>query len=360
MQKKRRNVQSIGVYSPQRTFSNRCFKGNKYTKTNEAGGGRPKNDFLKKVFRPIPAVWFNPLFNPNSYDCLYASAKNYAGLLGSHFDLTPSKKDFLGLFSYFQNLLPEGQFLLLIEENDKLLFKIFFGEDFLLREVFYIPVILLNRTEGIFRDILLTFLQHLHYRYKLPQKENVYDYEMIVDCYFEEWNGHDEEDPEQLNFLEAYRKGYINDTFSLIYQMPVRTITELEKLIKNYIPENQMKKRLIASIRQGINILQMDKNIFDYLCHPEKDDRNFDNVEDECIIGAERLFRFIYSNTDFVTESYLEYLNTEITESVCEYFPRKSLILYPETDRLLEVDFVEYFFTWLIEFITELNDYETQ
>ena len=357
MRTKARTFQSFGVYSPQGTFSHGRFTGNKHGKTNETGDGRPKNDFLKKVFRPLPATRFNPLFNAANYDCLYTSARNYACLLGSHFDYTSAKKDFTGLFRYFQDLLPEGQRLSVTEENEKLLFKIFFGGDFLVEEAFFIPIVLLNRTEGEFRDIFLTFFRHLQQSLKLPRKEVMYDYEMIVDCYFEEWFEYDD-DPGRLEFLEAYKKGYINDTFSLIYQKPERPVTELEKLIIRYTPMNETERRLIASVRQGINILQMNQNIFEQVCRPGKDDENFDDVEDECIIEADRLIRFVYSTGDYVTESYLESLNTEVMNCSSEYFPRKSLILVPETDRLLEVDYVECFFSWLNEFISELYDYE--
>jgi len=359
MQTKARTLQSIGKDSPQRTFTNRCFKGNKHTQTDEAGGRRPKNDFLKKIFRPIPATRFNPLFNADNYDFLYQSGANYLKLLGSSFDLTPQAKDFTGLFQYFQNLLPEGQHLLLAEENEKLFFKVLFGGDFLVGEVFFIPINILNRTEGIFRDILLTFFGHFHHAHRFPQKKDLYEYKMIVDSYFEEWCECDD-DQKLRDFLEAYRNGYINDTFSLIYQKPNRTVAELKELINRYIPKNENEKRLIASIRQGINILLMNKNIFEYAHRPGENDDNFFDVDDDYIIEAERLIRFVYSDSDYVTESYLESLNNEMADSACEYFPRKSIILTPVTDCLLEVDFVECFFSWLSEFINELYEYETR
>jgi len=357
MQKERRTVRFSGGYSPQGIFSYRSVKGNKRSKTDEAGGGRPKNDFLKKVFRPLPATRFNPLFNVGNYDCLMASAKNYAGLLGSHFDYRSSKRDFLELFRYLENLLPEGQHLLLTEETGKLSFKIFFGYDFLDNEVFFIPIILLNWTEGQFRDILLTFFRHLQQSLHLPRKEDLYDYEVIVNCYFEEWYEYNE-DEEVRDFLNAYSKGYIDDTFSLIYQKPNRPIVVLEEMIKRYTPKNKKEKSLIATIKHGINILRMNKNIFNFVCRPEKDESDFDSTDDECIIEADRLIRFVYSGDDYVTDSYLESLNTEIGEYPSEYFPRNSLILTPLTDHLLEVNYVECFFSWLTEFINKLYEYE--
>jgi len=357
MQTNRRILQSVGANLPQGTFPHGCLKGNKRIQKDEAGGRRPKNDFLKKVFRPLPATRFYPLFNSTNYDFLYLSARNYLKLSGSSFDFLPHKKDFSGLFEYFQNLLPEGQYLSLTEENRKLLFRVSFGDDFLKGEVFFIPIIILNRTEGVFRDILLTFFQHFQQAYHLPRKETMYDHEVIVDCFFDEWYEHDD-DSELRDFLEAYRKGYINDTFSLIHQKPNRSIRELEKQVKNYTPKTGEEKRLIAFIRQGINILLMNKNIFKYVRRPRKDECNFDIDDEDFFIEADRLIRFVYSGNDYVTESYLETINTEITDGVSEYFPRNSIILTPETDRLLEVDFVECFFSWLARFINELYDYE--
>jgi hypothetical protein len=350
-------IQSVGRYSSQRNAANRRFVGNKHVQKNEAGSGKSKNDFLKHLFRPIPQTRFNPLFNRGSYDFLYRSARNYSNLLGSSFDRLPDEKDFAGLFRYFKSRLPERQHLLLTEENKKLSFKVWFGADFLINEVFFIPIQLLNRTEGVFRDIFLTFFQHFQQMHRFPKKNELYDYEIIVVCYFEEWYGQDD-DPEVREFLKTYKEGYINDTFSLIYQKPGHSIEELEKLVENYSAKNEVEQKLMASIRQGINILLMNKSIFEFVRRPGENDENFYGADDDCIIEAERLIRFVYSGNDYVSESYLEYINTESMDSANEYFPRKSIVLSPDTDRLLEVDFVECFFTWLSDFIRNLYDYE--
>jgi hypothetical protein len=276
--------------------------------------------------------------------------------LGSSFDRLPDEKDFAGLFRYFERLLPEGQHLLLTEENKKPAFEVWFGDDFLTGEVFFIPIAILNQTEGAFRDMLLTFFQHFQQTHRFPPKGSFCDYEMIVE-YYEEFHDR-KEDPAVWDFLKAYREGYINDTFSLIYQKPGRSIGELEKLVESYNTKNKMEERLIASIRQGINILLMDKNIFEFILRPGENDENFYDADDECIIDAERMLRFVYSGSDYVSESYLEYLNTESQDFANEYFPRNSLTLSPDTDKLLEVDFVECFFTWLTKFINILYDYE--
>lgn len=278
--------------------------------------------------------------------------------MGSSFDWKPDERDFSGLFRYFESRLPQGQRLLLKEEQKKLLFQVWFGDDFLTGEVFFIPIQLLNRTEGALRDILLSFFQLFGQMHQLKQKEYLYDYRMIVDGDLEEWCGQDCE-TEVRDFLAAYREGYINDTFSAVYQKPGRTRAELEKFIENYIPENDAERKLIASIRQGIRILGMNKNIFDYACRPWENDGNCcDDMDEDYFIGAERMIRLVYSGGDYVSESLLEYINVEIRDCGSEYFPRNSLVLSPETAHPLEVDFVECFFTWLIEFINVLYQYE--
>jgi hypothetical protein len=359
MQTKERTLPPSGKHTLKRVAANRRFTGNKRSKKDASPGGKPAANFLNTVFRPIPATRFHPLFNGNNYDFLYRSAKNYSRLLGSSFDLRRQENDFAGLFRYFENRLPREQHLMLVEENKKLLFKIFFGNDFLIGEVFFIPIKILNKTEGAFRDILLSFFQLFQQMYKLAQKEYLYDYEMIVDGYLDGWYEQDN-DPEIMAFLKAYKEGYINDTFSHVYQQPNRSTGELEKLIESYSPKNNRKENLLASVKQGVNILNMNRNIFDYVCRPGKDDENFYDAGEDCIIEAGRLIRFVYSGNDYISESYLEYLNTESQDFANEYFPRNSLVLTPETDCLLEVDFVECFFTWLIEFIKNLYDYENE
>jgi hypothetical protein len=336
------------------------FARRKPTETDKAAGGKPTAHFLSKVFRPIPAVRLNPLFTRESYDSLYQSVRNYSTLLGSSFDFTPKRRDFLRLFRCFKKLLPEGQQLLLIERDGKLSFKIGFGSDFLIGEVFFIPIKILNSTEGRFRDILLSFFQHFFHAHRFPKKEHLFDYELIVEHYFSEWYKEDEA-KEHCDFLTAYKEGYIHDTFSLIYQKPCRSTEKLSELIKCYTPRNSTEEKLLAVIRQGISILDTEKNIFDYVHHPTDDDCNFRDADDDInIIEADRLLRFVYSSNDYVSEGYLQYLNAELDGSVNEYFHRNSLILTPETDRLLEVDFVERFFSWLCEFIINLYNYENK
>jgi hypothetical protein len=312
---------------------------------------------LNRVFQPIPAFRLSPLFNRKNYDCLYASAKHYAGLLGSHFDFQASGTDYKELFRYFESLLPRYQHLLIMEESGKLSFKVWFGEDYLQWEVFFIPIDILNKTEGRFRDILLAFFQLFRQAHRLPAKEDMYDYEMIVDCYEDCYEP--DEDPARAECIKAYEAGYIHDTFALIYRKPGRSVEELEQLIKSYPAQNGAEDRLLCSIRTGINLLLTGKSIFDYVSQPEYPDDTCYDPDEACVVEAERMLRFIYTGNDAVSESYLEYLNHECGEIANEYFPRNSLALTPETDRLLEVDFVESFFTWLNEFITNLYDYET-
>jgi hypothetical protein len=359
MQTKGRILQSSGKHTLKRIAAHRRFAGDMRSKKDASPGGKPAANFLNMVFRPIPATRFHPLFNGNNYDFLYRSARNYSKLLGSSFRLRRQEKDFAGLFRYFENRLPKEQHLMLVEENKKLLFKIFFGNDFLTGEVFFIPIEILNKTESIFRDIILAFFQFFQQMHKLAQKEYLYDYEMIVDGYLEGWYEQDD-DPKLRNFLEAYKEGYIDDTFSLIYQKPNRSIGKLGKLIESYMPKNNREENLLASVKQGVNILNMNRSIFDYVCRPGKDDENFYYADEDSVIEADRLIRFVYSGNDYVTDGYIEYLNTESMDMACEYFPRNSLVLTPETDRLLEVDFVECFFTWLIEFIKNLYDYDNE
>ncbi|MDR1610194.1 MAG: hypothetical protein LBS08_01625 [Candidatus Symbiothrix sp.] len=359
MQTKGRTLQPSGKHTLKRVAADGSFAGDKHSKKDASIGEKPAGNFLNTVFRPIPATRFHPLCNGNNYDFLYRSARNYSKLLGSSFYLKKQEKDFAGLFRYFEGLLPQGQYLMMVEENKKLLFKIFFGNDFLIGEVFFIPIEILNRTGGKIRDIILTFFQLFQQTHKLARKEHLYDYEMIVDGYLDGWYENDN-DPQIEAFLKAYRNGYINDTFSLVYRQANRSSGELEKLIESYTSKNDREENLLKSIKQGINIIDRNKNIFDYVCRPEKNDENFYDVDDECIIEAGRLIRFVYSGNDYVTDGYLEYINTESMDMACEYFPRNSLLLTPATDRLLEVDFVECFFTWLTGFIKNLYDYEDE
>ena len=351
---KARASQPVGKHILSGTVPFGNFTRRKLSKADKTAGGKPASNFLNTVFSPIPAFRFNRLFNRDNYDFLYESARNYSTLLGSSFDFSIQENDFTGLFQYFEELLPGEQQLLLIEKNKKLSFQIRFGCDFLIGEVFFIPIEILNKTEGVFRDILLLFFQFFHQRHCFFKKENFYDYELIVDCYIENWL-EEEQEPEILDFLKAYKEGYIHDTFSLIYQKPKRSIGELEKLIEKYIPQNDREENLLATVRQGVTIMNMGKNIFSYACRPKKNDGHFYDVEEDCVIEAERMLRLVYSNSDYVTDNYLEYINTESDNLPNEYFPRQSVDLSPNTNRLLEVDFVECFFTWLMEFIQALK-----
>jgi hypothetical protein len=339
--------------SPERSIAVGHHERDKHFKKNDSQTGIPGNDFLNATFQPLPATRCYPVFNKKNYNYLKMSAKNYSILLGSSFDFMGEEKDFAALFRCFENILPEGQKLSITQENHRLSFKTGFGDDFLLHEVFFIPVEILNRTEGTFRDILLCFFQHFQKTYRLPKKETMFDYEMIVEN-FEEFTDRDEE-MQQWDFLNAYRNGYIHDTLELLYQKPNRSISELKKLIKSYKAKNSKEKQLIASIRQGIKIINRNKDIFSYACRPEyliQDD------DESCPVEAERMIRFTYSPDDPVSNSYLEFINSDSGEFGNEYFPCKSLVITPDTDKLLEAGFIECFFIWLSKFTNILYHYE--
>ena len=213
MQKQGRTLRTDRKNPVERTVAHGRFKWRKRSKTDEAAGGRPAPHFLNRVFRPLPAIRFHPLFNRKNYDCLHVSAKNYAGLTGSHFDFPASKPDFPGLLYYLESLLPPQQHVLLVEDTGRLSFKIWFGTDFLIREVFFIPADILNRTEGRFRDILLAFFQLFRHVHGFPARDDLFDYRMIVEEY-ETWQEDDDDEPERRGFIRAYRSGYIHETFA--------------------------------------------------------------------------------------------------------------------------------------------------
>jgi hypothetical protein len=103
---------------------------------------------------------------------------------------------------------------------------------------------------------------------------------MVIDCYFEELHNSEDDtdtdtDTDLENFLKAYREGYINDTFSLIYQNPGRSTGELVKLVESYTPRNREEENLLITVKQGIDIINTGKNIFSYLKRPKEDDDNF-------------------------------------------------------------------------------------
>jgi len=356
---KTRNVQPTGKHSIERTIPLGHFARRKRAKANETAVGKPSVNFLSKVFHPIPLIRLNPLFTGKNYDFLYKSARNYSKLLGSSFNFKPQKNDFARLFRYFEKLLPNGQQLALIQKGKKLSFQVRFGYDYLIGEVFYIPIEILDNAEGIFREILLSFFQHFRHMHRFSKKECFYDYEIIVDYYLEDLYHEDDQDPEILEFLKAYKDGYIHDIFSLVYQKSKHPIKELEKLIENYTPKNCLEKSLLISVKEGINLIKTGKNIFSYVRHPREVDENFYAVEYDFIIEAERLLRLVYSENDYVTESYLEYLNAENSQYSNEYVPCQSMDLTPGADHLIEAGFVEHFFTWLAEFISIVDKVNT-
>ena len=363
MRKKSRTSQPSGTNSLTRDVPLGHFARRKQTKARKTAVGKPNNHFLNKVFRPFPAVRANPLFTDKSFDYLYKSARNYSKQLGSSFDFRGKKQnDFWRLFRYFEKRLPHNQTLLLIQQEQKLSFKISFSGDFLIGEVFFIPIKILRGIEGTFREIVLSFFQYLFHTHRFQKKENSYDYDMIMNCHFDEWNRTDDEDEEEVqryeDFLIAYKEGYIHDTFSLIYQKPACSLEELTALTDNYIPQNREEKNVLTTIREGTEIIKTGKDIFDYAYRPKEGDDNFYHIDEEQVIDAERLLRFVYSRLDDMSSGYLEYLECESQEAANEYFPCQFLLLTPDNASLIGDGFVECFFTWLNEFIQKLHEYE--
>ena len=327
-------------------------RGRQVPKARPSKIDRPRNDFLRKRFKPLKAVSVLPEFSDENYNFIYDSAKNYSNLLGSSFDL-PHDGDFAKLYTALGKIIKQkDQRLIFIDEDGDLKLKVSYKTDFLQKWVYFIPCRIINFSNGRFKEIMARLLR-CFIGNGVTTVYDFWDYEMITDSW--ECNDIEHDDPETFELLKSYTEGDIKQAFKYIQSFPYDLLV-LEKMLRRYKPSNEHEAKLIELAQEGVEIFNLNEAIFSYVVGPDEVDEEYD-VGDYNIIEADRLIRLVYDREDAITDSIIEVINTDTQDGYSEYIPATSLELTPETNTILTPGYPEIFFKWVNKIIDEMEAY---
>lgn len=308
---------------------------------------KSNNGFLTTVFKPLYVGLFNPIFSEKNYRYIYNSMMNYARLLGIKLDVAYNPENLKELYFSFRKILPPNQDCRLKtnEEDNKI--KLFIHDNlYENNHLYYLPCNIIDKQEGLFRDILLVFFAHLHQKQRIDLITEGMYFEMIseqIEC-----NEDDDVDKEWLAEINYYKKGYKKDLFDLIEGKPRSSLKELHKQLKAIKPNNQRQINLIKLMVEAIPLLAKDKCIFHYGMPPDY------CGEDDYTIEMGEIIKIIYEY-DFLVEDHVQYLNECAQESGFDFICAGVKEITPKTKCPLKLDkYVIDFMNWIDKFEDEL------
>lgn len=312
--------------------------------------------FLRNRIKSRKSVNALPEFCEENYLYLYESAKNYLTLLGS--SIPESCVSFSVLYRTLKNQLYPDQVLHIVRDDDgKLFFRIQYEKNFLVYEVCFIPCKILSETSGKFREILL----HLFRMFSSQGIVDLYDevdYEMLSDYLSYEYSPK-EEYLEESKLLFSYDKGNIRGIFNEINAKPC-DLNSFSEVVNSYIPQNSKERKLLESIKKGIEIFSLNKCLRNYVYDGINDVSEEDrDIGDYFVLSVDRLMRIVYDLNDIVTEQLLYCVNEDNNQyGYSDFIPASSLDLSPETAEVLAYGYPELFFGWLFDLISKLDENE--
>lgn len=305
---------------------------------------KSNNGFLTVVFNPLPLGDFNPLFSEENYKHLYESILVYARLLGSGKKLDYDPRDFESLYKFLQDILPVNQELRIGSEDDESLRLWVFDTQHEDNTLYYLPCSIITRSEGLFRDILVSFFALLQKKQRLtPLSESMY-FEHIQ----EEFYSSDEEDLDEgwVELVKRYTEGDICEILELIEKKPKYSVQRLRKVLSEFIPHSRREQKMKELITEGLKFLSKRISIRTYAIAPDIDQ------DYAWAIEIDNVIQIIY-DADAVNESQVQFYNECAQESGFEFISGGWIEVTPNTTSLLKISkYVRDFMNWL----NRLND----
>lgn len=318
--------------------------GRQYREKAKGRVRKSNNGFLTVVFKSFPIGDFNPLFTEENYKHLYESALVYARLQGSSKPLVYDPMDFEVVYSYLGDVLPKSQECRITAEDDNRLRLWIFDTEHEDHTLYYLPCSIIARSEGLFRDILVSFFSLFQHRQRLtPLGESMY-FEYIR----EEFYSTDEADLDEdwVELVKRYFEGDIGEILELLEEKPKYSIRKLRKILPEFVPNNKREHNMKMLIVEGLRFLSRKGFIRTYAVPPDIDEDYAWPVEIDNVI------QIIY-DSDAVSESQVEFYNECAQESGFEFISGGWMEITPQTTSLLTVSkYVRDFMNWL----NRLND----
>jgi hypothetical protein len=313
-------------------------------KVQRAGAGKPADGFLTTVFKPLHIGLFHPEFSEANYKYIYDSLMNYSRLLKREFRVEYDPFDLKGLCDKFRDILPgNNEFRLIIDDDEQRLTAWLFDDRYDDHSLYFLPCGLIDRTEGLFREILTSFFQLLRHKQHLRLVTQTGFYEMMDESISME-DGLDPECDWVVTFRE-YESGYKRALLDIIAAKPGYSVSQLRETVQGFSPRCNRESNLTQLILEGLEFLSGRKRILGYGVPP-------DGCSDDYTVSADEVIQISYGPDPF-EEEYIRYLNESVQDSGFDFISGGRIMLSPETKKLLKpAKFVVDFMNWL----NNLND----
>lgn len=321
------------------------------------GAKRCRNAFLgtrvkaiapKCVTREWNGITYNYITREN-YEFLRDSYMRYAGLLGVEAKHRPARtigESILRLRTEMDALIGSGLNVNLEYEEDRLFFSLWKCHQWGKCTLYWFPVKFLECLNPRLRRITITFLHQFMWSNSLDTMNDEEDTGYVL-----EWKAEaaaeevDKEDREgRLKLIDSYNNGKI---YRLLERVHTKSYYKnLPKELERYEAKNDFERKLIETMKDGLELIRPERSIMQYAYDPF-----FDENPDFLPMQLERQIRFIYDVHDSITASMEEYFNSSMQETY-EIIPTTVYRLSPQTERLFYMDdYPERFFTWADKFI---------
>lgn len=337
--------------------------GNTPEKKEVPSTARKRDDFLTGRFLPVSSDFYledteaeirTNLTTQESFDYLYRSAANYAGLLGLSLPFPKKKRpayprsDITRLYEVMENLLPQNVNLEFVD--GRLMFCLYHFHKWPDYELLWLPLDFTERLDRPLRRIALEFIRRFARHHGIGDITDTYYYQIAED-YLPSRLDEERDDltPKEKKrirqLVESYSKGKIDRLFKRMYGKPF--CTDLEKRLDTCKPEKESEKRLMELLGEGMALMGKDvPRIMDY-----QYDWINEKEPDFTPATLEAQIALAYSLDDEITEDMENSFNIDMQESY-NLTPVTTLFLTPDTDRIFKADdFPERFADWFDRFV---------
>ena len=185
-------------------------------------------------------------------------------------------------------------------------------------------------------------------------RKNGYEFDFLFEYLIENIGYSDCNDAEKqtiFKLLESYENGEISVFLDEVYNYkPVDVIRALEE----YKPANRQEAKLLDCFRKGVPFISGKNCIMNYDYNPY-----YECITDRCgeyqSVTLDRIIRYVYCTSDFVTNELENILNQEMQESYAVE-PVSFHILNPDSGLFIYGDYPERFSEWFLEMVNVIRE----
>ena len=324
---------------------------------------RPKvcrSGFLKQQLPIIPAKQdedslLNEYLSEENFVYLSECAVHYAGLLGKSIELPTgtAHEKISFLFHRFEAILPDKQRLNIELSGDQLRWIIYRYHRWNDHTFYWMPVKFITALSGQIRETAMSFMHLLIRKNGFNRFKNGYEFDYLFDYLNEiirDDDCHDTEKHTVFKLLESYENGEISVFLDEVYNYkPVDVIRALEE----YRPANPQEAKLLDCLRKGVPFISGKNCIMNYDYNPYY--KSMSDYDDEYqTVTLDRIIRYVYCTSDFVSSELENILNQEMQESYAAE-PVSFHILNHDSELFITDNYPERFSEWFLETVNVIG-----